>query len=371
LRVALHVDQLWFSAPGGIGTYVREVMRALVDHPEEPEVVPFHARWPSAPPDEPPWPSTPVDLGRPISQLYPAWDTIGRPELPEALTRCDVVHATNHAAVPPAGPAALVVTVHDLAFERFPELFPRHWRLLYRAGLRATIRRADAIAVPSGSTASDLIEHGADPSRIHVTPLASSLAVNDSDPDEVLVRLGIEGPFVLFVGTLEPRKNVVRLVRAYRQVAAELPHSLVLAGPDGWHGEELAAELSRPGPGRIVRTGRLPGDELDALYRRADVLAYPSIAEGFGLPVLEAMQRGLPVVTSNGSSLPEVAGQAAVLVEPEDVGGIADAIAEVLTDGTLAKRLREAGTERAAGFSWEATATATLGAYRAAMEVRA
>jgi glycosyltransferase involved in cell wall biosynthesis len=350
---------------------VREVMRALVDDPEEPDVVPFHARWPSAPPDAPPWPSTPVDLGRPISQLYPAWDTIGRPELPEVLTRCDVVHATNHAAVPPADPAALVVTVHDLAFERFPELFPRRWRLLYRAGLRATIRRADAIAVPSGSTASDLIEHGADPSRIHVTPLASSLGVSDSDPDEVLGRLGIEGPFVLFVGTLEPRKNVVRLVRAYRQIAAELPHTLVLAGPDGWHGEELATELSRPGPGRVVRTGRLPGDELDVLYRTADVLAYPSIAEGFGLPVLEAMQRGLPVVTSNGSSLPEVAGEAAVLVEPEDVGGIADAIAEVLTDRALAGRLRAAGTERAAGFSWEATATATLGVYRAAMEVRA
>jgi glycosyltransferase involved in cell wall biosynthesis len=308
----------------------------------------------------------PVEVPWPVRTLYPSWALTGRPRLPEALATADVVHATNPAAVPPAGrDRRLVVTVHDLAFERFPALFPPEWRWLYRAGLRAAARRADAILVPSESTADDVIRGSSvDPTRVHVTPLAPSFAATGEDPDVALERLGVRKPFVLSVGTLEPRKNLIRLVRAYRQVAPDVPHALVLAGPTGWHATELEAELSRPGPGTIVRAGRVDGGQLTALYRSADAFAYVSLYEGFGLPVVEAMSAGAPVVASNTSSIPEVAGDAALLVDPEDVGAIADALARVLSDPELADDLRRRGREHAAGYTWDRTARATLDVYR-------
>ena len=150
-----------------------------------------------------------------------------------------VLHATNPSAIPPAGPRQrLVVTVHDLAFEHLPELFPRSWRLLYRIGLRAAVRRADAILTPSRNTAEDLVSRTkVRPERIHVVPLAAALGSHDADPREVRDRLKIPEPYVLFVGTLEPRKNLVSLVRAYRRAAGNgAPHTLVLAGPTGGQG---------------------------------------------------------------------------------------------------------------------------------------
>ena len=235
---------------------------------------------------------------------------------------------------------------------------------------------------PSRSTAEDVLAHGADPSKVHVTPLASSLSSSssgsgsgsssgsggqgDRDPAEVLARLRVPSPYVLFVGTLEPRKNVVRLVRSYRRAvdAAGLPHALVLAGPSGWGGEDLLHELATPGAGRVVRTGAVSPDDLDALYRAADCFAYPSLYEGFGLPVVEAMSRGVPTLTSNVSSLPETAGGAALLVDPTDEAAIAAALERMLTDADLASDLRERGPRQAAGFSWPATARATLEVYQ-------
>jgi glycosyltransferase involved in cell wall biosynthesis len=366
--VALHVDQLWLSTPGGIGTYVRELVPAMerVDDPEA--LMLFRSRWSEGgPPAEWLEHRRVVVLPATMRSLYPRWDLFARPPLPVPLSACEVVHATNHVAIPPAGPAQkLVVTVHDLAFEHFPELFPRRWRWLYRAGLRATVRRADAILTPSQATADDLLSRtDADPAKVHVTPLAASLPASSAEPLPILRRLGIEPPYVLFVGTLEPRKNLVRLVRAYRQaVAMGLPHSLVLAGGTGWHAEALDAELAMSGPGRIFRTGLLPDPELDALYRGAAAFAYPSLFEGFGLPVLEALARGVPTVTSNASSIPEVAGRAAVLVDPTSVEDLAAAIERVLTDRDLADGLRRVGPEQAAGFSWDETARATIAVYR-------
>jgi glycosyltransferase involved in cell wall biosynthesis len=301
-----------------------------------------------------------------IRALYPSWDLLGRPALPASLADADIVHATNPAAVPPVhDDQRLVVTVHDLAFQRFPELFPHDWRWLYRAGLRAATKRADAILVPSQSTADDLTASTSIPaSRVHVTPLAPSLVSSDQDPAETGARLGVTQPYVLSVGTLEPRKNLVRLVRAYRQVAPDVPHALVLAGAPGWRSEALDAELARNGPGTVVRTGSLSGVDLDALYRGADVFAYPSLYEGFGLPVLEAMSRGVPTLASNVSSLPQVAGDAALLVDPTDVAEIAEGLARLLTEPAFAEDLRQRGLQRAATFTWAATARATLDVYR-------
>ena len=192
---------------------------------------------------------------------------LGRPALPASLADADIVHATNPAAVPPVhDDQRLVVTVHDLAFQRFPELFPHDWRWLYRAGLRAATKRADAILVPSQSTADDLTASTSIPaSRVHVTPLAPSLVSSDEDPAETGARLGVTQPYVLSVGTLEPRKNLVRLVRAYRQVAPDVPHALVLAGAPGW----AIGGVGRRAREERTRDGRSDGLPLRRGSRRA------------------------------------------------------------------------------------------------------
>jgi glycosyltransferase involved in cell wall biosynthesis len=367
VRVAFQVDQLFSQAPGGIGTYIRELAQAMTARDPSLRLTLFHARF------APPEPSERwmrghwvEELPESIRSLYPRWDLLGRPALPASIRSAEILHATHHVAVPPAGEGQrLVVTVHDVAFELFPGMVPRTWRTLYKLGLRAAVRRADAILTPSRNTAEDVLSHTAvDPAKLHVVPLAASLPSGALDAEEVLARLKVPAPYVLFVGTLEPRKNLVRLVRAYRRVAANgFPHALVLAGPLGWHHESLMRELALQGPGEIVMTGPLSGEELDALYRAADVFAYPSLYEGFGLPVIEAMARGVPTVASTASSVPEVAGEAALGVNPRSVREIAQAIEALLSDVDLAERLATRGRARAERFSWDETARLTLDVY--------
>jgi glycosyltransferase involved in cell wall biosynthesis len=365
---AISVDQLWYEVPGGVGTYVRNLIPAMTRRDPAVDLTLFHARFHRPHPHEDWLLGRRVVTLRPgIRTLYPSWNAIGRPGLPTELAAADVVHMTSGVGVPSVPTRQrLVVTIHDLAFLRFPEHVPPRWRLLYRLGLRAAIRRADEILVPSRSTGEDLLRHGRiDAARVRVTPLASTLDVGADDPTPVLARLGISRPYVLFVGTLEPRKNVVSLLRAYRRAAAEgIEHMLVLAGARGWGADSLERELAADGPGTIVRTGFLPANDLDAVYRGASVFVYPSVYEGFGLPVLEAMARGVPTITSNSSSLPEVVGDAALTVDPISVEAIAEAIRAVATDGALAGRLADDGRRRAAAFTWDETARLTLEAYR-------
>jgi glycosyltransferase involved in cell wall biosynthesis len=366
--VAIHVDQPFFRVPGGIGTYVRHLVPALAEVEPTLDLLLFHARF-----DRPPeawmtrWPR--VALPRGIRTLYPSWALLARPPLPPPVDGADVVHAPSPSAVPPVGRRQrLVVTVHDVAFRLHPAMYPSPWRALYRLGLRRALRRADALLAPSRHTADDLVGAGAAAPRVRVVPLAASLPSHEADPEPVLARLGVPRPYVLFVGTLEPRKNLVRLIRAYRQAVSteRLPHGLVLAGPLGWRADAMRRELSVPAPGRVVLTGRVDDAALDALYRGADAFCYPSLYEGFGLPVLEAMARGVPVICSNATSLPEVAGDAAILVDPRSVDGLVAAIAGLLRDEAERRRLSSAGRTRAAGFSWERTARETAEAYRAA-----
>jgi glycosyltransferase involved in cell wall biosynthesis len=374
VRVAFQIDQLWFSAPGGIGTYVRELVPALEAEDPTLDLTQFHCRFEDPGPGSAWLGARPtLEIPAPIRTLYPRWDLVGKPKLPASFDGFGVLHVTNPAGIAPAPEGcALVVTVHDLAVERHPERFPARWRLLYRAGVRAAARRADAILTPTAATAADLLEYtSVEAAKVHVTPLAASLPASPRDPAPVLASLGITPPYLLFVGTLEPRKNVVSLVRAYRQIAHDLPYALVLAGPDGWHVEALNAELLREGPGSIVRTGRVTPEDLDALYRGAAAFVYPSTFEGFGLPVLEAMARGVPVVTSEAPALVEVTGDAALQVEAEDVAGLADTLARLLSDDALAADLGARGRARAAAVTWGATARATLDAYRRATGVPA
>lgn len=366
--VALHADQLFYRVPGGIGTYVREVVPALAAADPALAVTLFHARFPRPGLPEPWMKSFPV-VGLPtgIRVLYPGWNLAGRPRLPERLAGLDVLHAPSPAAVPPAGPhQRLVVTVHDLAFRLYPELFPPAWRAVFRSGLRRAVRRADVIIAVSRNTARDLVRIArADASRIAVVPLAATLPAEATDPAPALGRMRVPRPYVLFVGTLEPRKNLVRLVRAYRRAVARTgaPHALVLAGPLGWRPAGLHREIAAEGPGRVVLTGRVTGTDLDALYRGADAFAYPSLYEGFGLPVLEAMARGIPCLVSGSSSLPEVAGDAALTADPRSVDRLTGGLERLLGDREEARRLGAAGRARAAEFSWERTARATLEAY--------
>jgi glycosyltransferase involved in cell wall biosynthesis len=365
-RVAFHVDQVFYRVPGGIGTYVRELVPALRSVDPNLEVTLFHARFDRRP--EAWMRELPVvELRQRIRVLYPAWALAGRPALPRPLASAAVIHAPSPAAVPPAGDGQrLVVTVHDVAFLVHPRLFPPTWRTVFRLGLRRATRTADAVLVPSTSTGDDVTRlAGVAPDRVRVIPLAATLPRAETDPEEVLRRVRVPRPYALFVGTLEPRKNLVRLVRAYREAvaASDLPHALVLAGPLGWGAEPLHRELRSPGPGNVVLTGPASPELLDALYRKADAFLYPSLYEGFGLPVLEAMARGVPTVVSSASSLPEVAGAAALSVDPLSMDRLTQAVTRVLTDPEEAGRLAEAGRRRAAEFSWERTARETLAAY--------
>ncbi len=366
MRVAFHVDQLWFAAPGGIGTYVSRLATELPAGTADDELVPFSASWAGRPtPDG--VPTATQSVGMPIRALYPMWAWSRRPCLPARFGDLDVIHATNPAAIPPARAGqALVVTIHDLAFERFPELYPPRWLRLYKRGLEIALREADAVLTPSRDTAAAVAARGVERERIHVTPLAADAPadVGSGSPSPY------DGPYVLFVGTLEPRKNLPRLVRAFRAAVrdASLPHQLVLAGPTGWQQDPLANELAADGGGLVHVPGRVAAHELDALYRGADAVAYPSLYEGFGLPVLEALAYGKPTLSSTTSAIPEVADDAAVLVDPEDEDAIAGGLVRILSDDALRAELSEKGPKRAASFSWAATARATLDAYRTAME---
>jgi glycosyltransferase involved in cell wall biosynthesis len=375
VRVAFHIDQLWFSAPGGIGTYVRELFPELA-HGTDVELVGFSSRWRG----EPTPPGLVAKTGGsarhlrlPIQVLYPAWSLTRRPHLPRAFGSIDLIHATNHAAIAPARRGqALVVTVHDLAFERFPELFPPRWLKLYRRGLSIARDEADRVLVPSAFTATELEGAGVERDRIRVTPLAggSSWEIEPADVDEEGPVREPSEPYVLAVGTIEPRKNLDRLVRAFRRTVEDtgLPHVLVLAGDVGWHEEELIDEIRRDPRGRVRYVGRVAEARLPALRRDAAAIAYPSLYEGFGLPVLEALAAGVPTLSSSSSAIPEVAGDAALLVDPEDEGAIAAGLVRILTDTALRDDLMAKGPPRAAMFSWAATAHATLDAYREAME---
>jgi glycosyltransferase involved in cell wall biosynthesis len=371
VRVAFHIDQLWFSAPGGIGTYVRELLSRL--HDDRVELVPFSSKWSSAPSV-----GTPLETGTataqinlPVRVLYPAWAAVRRPRLPRRFGDLDVVHATNHSAIPPTrADQALVTTVHDLAFERFPALFPDRWRRLYERGVKIAIDEAAAILVPSAFIRDELRDRGADGERVHVTPLGPSQmfeaepgSIEDDELQGVLPR----APFVLAVGTVEPRKNLPRLVRAFRRAAPEasLPHHLLIAGPAGWHQEELLAELREDDDdGRVHVVGWLDGHDLDRVYREAAAAAYISLYEGFGIPVLDALAHGVPTLASNIGAITEVAGDAALLVDPLDEDAIAQGLVRILTDEAVRSELSAKGPARAARYSWDATAHATLAVYR-------
>ncbi len=348
LRVAYTVEQCWHTVPGGTATAMLEVARRLVERPDVDVIgVAGRHRSPAPDPYRPPMAVARLPLARPW--LYETWNRFEWPKVERATGPIDVCHSTT--AIPAATDAPHVVTVHDVAFLHNPERFTGHGVRVMRAGIERS-RRADLVVCPSISTAEDLIDIGFEPDVVKVVPWGVEMPEATADDlDRVRRHYGLPSEFVLFVGTVEPRKNLTALERAVERATADIP--LVVAGATGWGAD-------RPGDGAQF-LGFVASEDLPALYSLASVFAYPSLHEGFGLPVAEAMSCGTPVVTSRGTATEEVAGGAAVLVDPTDVGSIAAGIDDALN---RTDELRAAGRARAATLTWASTADATLAAYR-------
>jgi glycosyltransferase involved in cell wall biosynthesis len=290
---------------------------------------------------------------------------------PRELRGLDLCHFPAN-VVTVATTCPRVVTVHDLSFERFPHLFHRANRAYQRAMVRLSVRLAGRVIAVSDSTRRELVELlRVSERKVEVIPNGVERCFEPL-PRERVERFradkGLPDHFIMHLGTLEPRKNILTLVRAYAALrrARDLPHALVLAGGKGWLYESIFAEVERLGlGGQVLFPGYVPFDEQPLWYNAAAVFAYPSLYEGFGFPPLEAMACGTPVVTSNATSLPEVVGDAGLMVAPTDEAALADALWRLIDDSSLRARLSAAGRVRAGLFGWDAVAARTAAVYRA------
>jgi glycosyltransferase involved in cell wall biosynthesis len=276
--------------------------------------------------------------------------------LPRHLRRtgADLVHSPN-CFLPLRRPCPGVVTIHDLAFEVHPEDFSRRTGWKYRTFTPRAARSAERVICVSEHTRKDVCErYGVDPGRTRVVLSAPSLPLGDQPPPQ--------GPYLLAVGDLRRKKNLPRLVSAFRALKSQgIPHRLILAGLQGSSAERLKATA---GDAPIELPGYVPDLKLDALIRGADLLVYPSLYEGFGLAVVEAMARGTPVAASNSTALPEAGADAAAYFDPTDEDDIAATIRAVLSDPARREQMAERGLRRAAELTWERTAEETAAVYR-------
>lgn len=350
--VALTVEQLWQRVPGGSGTYVDALARHLPDHGP----VTGLSAWHRAP--RPPSLDPRVTVRRaplPRRALYEAWQRARLPRAEHVVPGAQVVHATTWAVPPTRRP--LVVTVHDLAFLDDPTHFTAHGVAFFRRALDVVRRDADAVVVPSQDTADACVRAGVDAARLHVVPHGTDVRpVPSATVEDVVARLGLTRPYVLWVGTREPRKNLAVVLRAHAAARAALGADLVLVGPRGWGDDGTAGE--HPG---VHVVGEVSRTDLHALYSGARAFCFPSLREGFGLPVLEAMAAGVPVVTSAGTACAEVAGTAGVLVDPTRPEDVARGLVQAA--GPRHDELVAASLARAADFSWSRAAQATAAVY--------
>ncbi len=305
------------------------------------------------------------------------WEQLAQPW---ALRRdgVDLIHAPVYVG-PLATKCPLVVTIHDLSFFRYPELFPKGNRSYLQRFTRLSARHAARLIADSQSTRRDIQEIlGVSRSQVDVIYPGVGAEMQPIAEAECLAalraRYGLPERFILCVATLEPRKNILLLLEAMAHLCqrTDLPHRLVIAGGKGWFYETLDARVQALGlQDRVLFPGFVPDGELPLWYNAAELFVYPSRYEGFGLPPLEAMACGTPVIVSDQSSLPEVVGEAGVQLPPDDPAAWAKAMATLLESPGERQALREAGLQRARGFTWQATARATAALYRQVLDDQA
>jgi glycosyltransferase involved in cell wall biosynthesis len=289
----------------------------------------------------------------------------------------DVVHFTN-GMVPLASPVTTVVTIHDMSLTMYPRFHPIRRVLLNRPLVNLAARRADAIITVSEAAKRDIVRlYGLDASRVHVVheAAAPSFRVVHDQAARRRVRdaYGLAERFILYVGTIEPRKNLPTLIEAFarRRATGDLPHQLVCAGPYGWLSADIEAQIERLQLGKAVRfTGYVPFEDLPTLYSLAEMFVFPSVYEGFGLPVIEAMACGTPVVTGRVPALDEVTGDAAERVEQLDPDMLGDAMVALARSRDRRDERSRLGLTRARIFSWSRAAAETLSVYRHAVAAR-
>jgi glycosyltransferase involved in cell wall biosynthesis len=360
---------------GGIGRYTRELFRALISLDQQDDFVVYYSH-PRGQRPERVFPKTKNVAERPFGisdrWLSVLWFRLHMPVPIDMVTGpVDLFHFPNF-MLPPVRRARTVVTVHDLSFLLHPECAEEGNRAYLERTVPDSVRRADFVVVDSANTQNDLIVLlDADPARIEVIYPAVDSHFRPIDDEEALSavrdKYNLHFPFILNQNVIEPRKNIPRLIEAFSRLKRDLgiSHRLVIGGGLGWMYESVFQAVEEFNVAdSVVFLGYVPDEDLPALYNLADLFVYPSIYEGFGIPCVEAMACGTPVVASNTSSLPEAIGDAGLMVRPTDVDGIAEAIAQVLTNPTLRHDLRRRGLERAQLFTWQASAEKVLGIYR-------
>jgi glycosyltransferase involved in cell wall biosynthesis len=374
VRVLLDVSAVP-ARPVGAGVYTIAVARGVSERPE----VDLHllarrgdtARWSEIAPA-----ATVHALAPNRRPARLVWEQAAGPRVARRI-RPDVWHAP-HYTMPLRSSAATVVAMHDLTFFDHPEWHERSKVVYFRKMIAASAHRADLIVTGSHDAAEGIrsrfhppgeivvIHHGVDHARFRP---ATDDPVARAGDESRLAHHGIAAPYIAFASTIEPRKDVPTLVRAFARIAGTHPDvQLVLAGGDGWGVDEARAAITASRvTTRILRPGYVDDATLAALFRRAEVIAYPSLDEGFGMPALEALASGTPLVTTSGSALEEVVGDAALLVPAGDPDALARALATALDDAAVAARLRAAGPARAATFTWERSIDAHVDAYARAL----
>jgi alpha-1,3-rhamnosyl/mannosyltransferase len=370
VRIAIDARPASDAEPTGVGHYTRRMLQHLPNAMPMAELVAWHR--PGGGAGIPRFPNLTEHVSRIPNVLEPVWRRLEVPGL-ERQIRFDALLATNFLP-PPTRSESVVLVVHDLAFEVMPEAGPgfgERWRRRFDGWLR----RSAAVIVPSASAKTDLLErHPIDETRVLVIAHGAD-PFERPTPDEidrVRERFGIGGPFALFLGGIEPRKNLRALVEAFARIRDVDPWLVIAGGRVPWapNGvETLRAQvddLPHDVRRRVVLTGYVTDEQKRSLLAGATTLAYPSLYEGFGFPVLEGFAAGVPVLTSTVASLPEVAGDAAISVEPDDLGGIEDGLARLFRDAELRERLISAGRARLPMFTWEGSAAATAEVLRGA-----